>query len=553
MRLSVYYYTPVLAIGIYSVRGTRVRVKVFTTACAVLVLAVVCAVSIPQDVKADRTKDASGGAKTAAETGSIREPAVAGSFYPSDLDELETMVDGYLAEAALGTPTTAPENDILMILVPHAGYVFSGKTAAYAFSMLHGKVYDTVILLGCPHQVPVRGAAVYCGKGFRIPPGIVPVDTALANAVIEASDLIVDDPRPHLPEHSLEVELPFLSRVLGSYSIVPILVSGDANTLELISQAIVDALRRTHGSTEGVLFLISTDLSHYPKQEDAQKSDSEILDAFCTLDTQNLVSVNNEIMGRGIEELRCTMCGLEAAYVGIRIANIIGATKAILLHKSTSADAGVPGASSERVVGYGAVVITGHTKKLSSAFKPLTKEEQEYLLGIARLTLKEYLKHVTIPETTIPVEYRERLSETRGVFVSLYKDGQLRGCIGSHSSSLPLSRAVQLMTLKSGLDDPRFPPLTLEELDTIKIEISVYLSSVDPISTIEDFMVGKHGIIINKDGRSATFLPHVATKQGWDKKTTLQQLCKKAGLEANAWKAKDAQFRVYETQIFCEE
>ncbi|UCB46441.1 MAG: AmmeMemoRadiSam system protein A, partial [Spirochaetota bacterium] len=141
----------------------------------------------------------------------------------------------------------------------------------------------------------------------------------------------------------------------------------------------------------------------------------------------------------------------------------------------------------------------------------------------------------------------------RGVFVSLYKGNQLRGCIGSHSSSIPLYKTVQLNALRSGLADPRFPHVTLEEIDDIQIEISVYLSCVDPISSVEEFEVGKHGIIIQKDVKSATFLPHVATTQGWDRITTLQQLCKKAGLEANAWKAKDAVFRVYETQIFSEE
>jgi AmmeMemoRadiSam system protein B len=426
---------------------------------------------------------------------SIRIPAVAGSFYPADRGELERMIDGFLKQAKKDLDEKFSKESILMVFAPHAGYVFSGRTASYAFAPIMGRKYDTVVLIGSPHGVPVNGASVYCGNGFSTPLGIIPVNNELANTIVETIDLIYADDQPHIPEHSLEVELPFLKKVLGDFTIVPILVSGNRQQLDLVAQAITDSIRRSRGSTEGILFVISTDLSHYPKQEDAIRSDSEILDALCTLDTDTLVYKDNEIMGRGIQNLACTMCGLEAVYVGIQIANIIGAEKALLLHTSTSADAEVPGASADSVVGYGAVVITGHPKILPSVFEPLTQKEQAYLLEVARLTLKEYLENEQIPEIHIPDDYRTHLSEMRGVFVSLYKDNQLRGCFGTHGSSIPLYKTVQLMTLNSGLSDPRFPPLTLEEIDEIQIEISVYLSCVDPISSVEEIDVGKHGII----------------------------------------------------------
>jgi AmmeMemoRadiSam system protein B/AmmeMemoRadiSam system protein A len=482
----------------------------------------------------------------------IREPAVAGTFYPSDPEELEALVDGYLKKAARISGPPKEQKELLMLLAPHAGYEYSGITAACAFSMLQGKSYDTVVLLGCPHRIGVHGAAVFCGKAFRMPWGSVPVDSVLARAVVDASVEITDEPRPHLPEHSLEVELPFLSRVLDGYAIVPVLVSGDHHTLELVAQAIVDAIRRTRGGTNGVLFVISTDLSHYPDEKSARQVDGEILDAFCTLDASKLVSANSEILSRGIDGLICTMCGLDAAYVGIRIANMIGGQTARVIHTSTSADAKKQGASSKKCVGYGSVAVSGTRMPLSSRFEPLDAKEGDYLLELARHTLEEYLKQGNVIEPDLPAGYSAHLAEKRGLFVTLYKQGTLRGCIGCHMSSLPLYRAVQLMTLESALHDPRFPPLCSEELDEMRIELSVYLTHVEPISSIREYAPGTHGIILTNGGRSATFLPQVPIEQGWDKKETLKKLSQKAGLPQDSWKDGDTELAVYETQIIRE-
>jgi len=511
------------------------------------------AVSIPARLDARSVKEHASSEGATEKLHDVREPAVAGTFYPSEPEELEAAVDRYLMEAASDVSFESPEEEILMILVPHAGYDFSGRTASSAFVHIKDKDYDTVILIGCPHRVPVQGASVYCGNGFRIPLGTVPIDGTLANAIVESSDLITDDPGPHIQEHSLEVELPFLTRTLGDYSIVPILVSGDTQVLEIVAESIVDAVRRTRGGTEGVLFLISSDLSHYPRAEDSRVVDDEILEAFCSLDTQRLVSTNNDIMGRGIDDLACTMCGLEAAYVGIRIANMTGGNTARVVSTATSADAGIPGASDDRVVGYGSVIVTGTPGPLSSRFEPLQDEEGEFLLRLARETLAQYLAHERIPEPDVPPEYTEHLSQHRGVFVTLYSEGLLRGCIGRHASALPLYRAVQLMVLESALNDPRFPALTLSEVDEIRIELSVYLTHVEPISSVKEYVPGKHGIILKNGGRSATFLPHVPIEQGWDKTDALRELSRKAGLGPDDWKDRNTRFSVYETQIIGEE
>ncbi len=486
----------------------------------------------------------------------VREPAVSGSFYPDDLKELDAMIESFLKKAVEDPRRVKVDTPIHLILVPHAGYVFSGRTAAYAYAEIMGEPYDTVVLIGPPHRVAVTGASVYCGKGFRIPFGVIPVDTALAKAIVRSSDIVNDDEHPHIPEHSLEVQLPFLHKVLGTFSIVPILVMGEEKTLDRVAAAILEGIKETHTPEKRILFVISTDLSHFPNSNDALKCDSEIVKAFMTLDTGNLLKTNDEIMKWGIPNLACAMCGLDATYVGIKIANAIGADNAVLLHMSTSSDAGIPGASEERVVGYASVAVTSaHTTpgiRETSTFEPLMKEEQEFLLAVARKSLEEYLNHGSLPAIDLPQEYSDHLNEKRGVFVSIYNDSQLRGCIGFHVSKLPLYKAVQEMAVRSGFYDPRFLPLQPNELKGIRIELSVHLTSIVPIHSLDEFMVGRDGIILQKEEISATFLPHVATQQGWNKEQTLTHLCVKAGIAPDAWKDQDVKLFVYRTQIFKE-
>lgn len=498
----------------------------------------------------------------------VRTPAVAGSFYPADPGELRQSVERLLEEAeeSSGDPSLGT-GYVCEILVPHAGFVFSGKTAAFAYQELRGRVYDTVILLGSPHRMAVHGAAVYCSGVFETPLGHVPIDQSLAQTIVASSYLIEDDEQPHVPEHSLEVQLPFLQLVLDDFAVVPILVMGRRRTLEAVAQGIIEGLGAESQQHKRFLIVVSTDLSHYPHKDDAAKCDEEILSAYLSLDPQLLLRTSDSIMSREIPGLSCAMCGLDAAYVGMLIAQAYGARDATLVHRSLSSEAGIPGATARQVVGYGAVVIRSPqaqparerrsypfgavelSQGSSQVFSPLDANEQAFLLRSARKTLAEYMQTEQIRAIEPPAAFGV-LSENRGVFVSLYLDSRLRGCIGTHESHLPLYRTVQRMAVASAFGDPRFPALTQEELDQITIEISVYLSYVEPIRTLDQYAVERHGIIIYNQGQSATFLPNVASKQGWNKQTTLRQLCLKAGLEADAWRSSDAHFAVYETQVF---
>lgn len=184
-------------------------------------------------------------------------------------------------------------------------------------------------------------------------------------------------------------------------------------------------------------------------------------------------------------------------------------------------------------------------------YEPLTEEEQRYLLESARGTLESECRGVPVPQSLPPGRFTH-LAESRGAFVSLHKGTKLRGCVGRHTSDLPLYRLVPEMAVASGFQDPRFRPVCREELNQLQIEISVYLSGVVTLDDPSDFQVGKHGIIFRKGVYASTFLPHVAVEQGWDRETTFRYLCMKAGLPAGSWKDGDAEFAVYETQIFHE-
>ena len=290
----------------------------------------------------------------------VRKPAVAGRFYPADPGKLREMVQGFLVDARREIAPPDSSTTLLGVLAPHAGFVFSGFTAACAYATLEGRTYDTVILIGGPHTAAARtvGASVYRGSVFETPLGAVAVDTDLARRIVASSSAISEDEISHRQEHSLEVQLPFLQLALQDVAIVPILVAGQQTLLDEVAGAIVKAVS-ARGRPGRTLFVISTDLSHYPKQQDAEKYDSEILQAFCSLDGELLLAKDKQIMGLGVDNLACTMCGLRAAFVGIRIANKLGATTATLLDRRTSADAGVSGVSEREVVGYGAAMLTG--------------------------------------------------------------------------------------------------------------------------------------------------------------------------------------------------
>lgn len=464
-----------------------------------------------------------------------RKPAYSGSFYPGDKKELETMIKSYMDKAIL--PDL--QGEITGIIVPHAGYIFSGPVAAYGYNAIKGKDIKTVIILAQSHRFALDYAAVYDKGSFLTPLGEVKINEALAEKIIKSNNLFKPDAKPHSEEHSIEVQVPFLQEALKDFTIVPVLLGPfDANDCESIGKSIAEALK----GEKNYVIVISTDLSHYPGYEDEKKIDTEILNKIAGMNIKELIKADKEIMEKGYNEEACTVCGLSAVCAGIACLKDLSVSKAIILKSANSGD--TEAGSKDRVVGYGAVAFIKKGDKMEFTIDDKAKKE---LLGIARKSIESYL------ETGKPKDFKPEskiLYDKCAAFVTLREKGELRGCIGHLVAMEPLHETVRDMAIAAAFSDPRFSPVTKEELKDIKIEISV-LSPLTRIKDAKEIVMGKHGVIVKKSGRSGVFLPQVATETGWTKEQFLNELCsQKAGLPEDAWKDKDTELYVFTVVLF---
>ncbi len=501
----------------------------------------------------------------------LRLPAVAGTFYPADPTELTRMIDGYLDRAA----RLDPEPSIL--IVPHAGYIFSGHIAARSFRQAIGRGYTSVIILGFNHEraYSFDGAAIWPAGVWRTPLGDVPIDAELADRIFKSSPVFKADRSIHLREHSLEVQVPFLQRALPGVPIVPISIGRP--TLEN-AQRIADGLAsilhdqstyttqvashsRESGNPESndwtpasagvtsptankqpkILIICSTDMSHYPRYADAVRVDRASITALTSLDPLALEAYDEEAMSSGVPELHTTMCGKGPVMVSMMLARSIGAEQVNVIHYANSGD--VPEGSRDQVVGYAAIeFIKGRPPALSA-------EDRSALLKLSRATLHEYLSTRVMPkfESTSAA-----MNLPRATFVTLRHKHthELRGCRGEVFARYPLWESVQTVSTLSAVDDPRFPPMSLDELSDMHIEISV-LTPLRLARDPNEIVVGQHGIMIRKGSRSGLFLPQVPIEQGWDHDEYLSSLCwMKAGLPADAWRKPGVQLYIFEAEIF---
>ena len=450
----------------------------------------------------------------------VRPPAVAGAFYPAHPAALIQQIDGYLAKAE----RLEPEPSI--IIVPHAGYVFSGGVAAHGFKQALDRGYEHVIILGFNHGYAYSfdGAAVWPDGAWSTPLGEVPIDEPLAQAILKAAPVFTPDRSIHLGEHSLEVEVPFIQRVLPGVPIVPISIGKP--TLEN-AQAIAAGLARVLNETPHTLVVTSTDLSHYPRYQDAQRVDHSSLQAVVSLDPLALEAWDEEAMSSRTANLHTTMCGKGPVMVSMLLARSIGAEQVHVIHYANSGD--VPEGEHGRVVGYAAIeFVKGQPPALSA-------DDKTALLKLARTTLDEYLQSRTEPHFT-PTSIA--MEQPRATFVTLRhkQTHDLRGCRGEVFARYPLWESVQRVSLLSATDDPRFRPMSHAELADTHIEISV-LTPMRLAHSPEEVIVGQHGVMIRAGGRGGLFLPQVPLEQGWDRDEYLSTLCwMKAGLPADAWR-----------------
>jgi AmmeMemoRadiSam system protein B/AmmeMemoRadiSam system protein A len=471
----------------------------------------------------------------------VRPPVVAGQFYPGDAATLGRDVERFLEQA---DPAGVPGR-IVGLVAPHAGYVYSGGVAAHAYRLLERGQFDVAVVLAPSHRVPFGGASVFLGDAYQTPLGLVPVDTELSRRLADVSPLVSYRPEAHRYEHSLEVQLPFLQKTLGDFKLVAVVMGrNDVAQCESIADALADLLRDRRA-----LVVASTDLSHYHSQTEAVTLDQVVLRHVEQFDPKGLLAD----MSRG----ECEACGAIPMATAMMASRQLGATGAVVLKYATSGD--VTGDHSA-VVGYMAAALyadTDTTDTTTNSPKPdgheewpaLSPDAQRELLKMARETIAGYLENGSVSHFE-PV--LDELRSKRGVFVTLTENGMLRGCIGHHEPDAPLYRLVPEMAVAAAFRDPRFPPLTSEEFSRIHIKISAYLTPVYRIASPSEYELGAHGIILEKGGCAATFLPEVPVEQGWDRETTFEHLCLKAGLPRGAWR-EGSSLRVYKTQVFEEE
>lgn len=458
----------------------------------------------------------------------LREPAVAGSFYPGKSDELMKMLEELFSEAE----EKDIKGKILGIISPHAGYPYSGLTAAKGYKQLEGKHFETVIIVGPSHRTSFNASSVYREGGWKTPLGIVYIDEEIANKLIAEDKTIDYYPQAHTLEHSLEVQIPFLQVVLKNFKIVPIII-GDQNPkiCEKLADAIVKVCK-----DKNILLIASTDLYHGYSYDECYSSDSLVLKTIGKFDINGFKKLYTTKENVG--------CGAGPTYTVLRAAKAMGATNCILCDHTTSGD--VTGEKEGYIVGYSSFIITAEKKNDEEI---LSDKERLFLLDIARKSIEASVNGESIPEFK-PIT--ERLKEPRGLFVTLTKNGMLRGCIGYIQAIKPIYAAVSEMAVSAALKDPRFPPVSSKEVSQLSIEISV-LTPLEKIDNPEVISVGRDGIFIKKGLYSGLLLPQVATEYGWDREKFIEETCHKAGLPSNAYKDPETEIFIFQALIFNEE
>jgi len=466
----------------------------------------------------------------------VRKPVFAGSFYPAQKKELAATVDGCLKKAATGLQDF--KYPIFGLISPHAGYQYSARVAAYGYSLLKGRSYHTVILMGPSHRVYFYGVAIYPSGLWQTPLNLVPVDEEAGRTITRACPFVRVYESAFEEEHSLEVQLPFLQETLKEFKIVPLVFGQlDDDDFEFLAETL---LRMIRNDPTGVLVVASSDMSHYHPDATARLMDNIALEDIKNLDTEALF--------RHLKNNETELCGAMPVLLLMKLSRELGCRAKILKYANSGDSTG----DKSSVVGYGSTVFYFPRKNPSATPADsgglLDKTEQQTLLRIVRNTLKEYLSSGKTAKTEVPAGH---LVEKRGVFVTLKKNGNLRGCIGYIHPVSPLYQAVSEMAIAAATQDPRFPAVSPDELKDIKVEITV-LTPLKLIDNTDEIQVGRDGIYISKGFYSGILLPQVATENGWNRNEFLCQTCLKAGLSQDAWKEKDTRIYIFSGQIFSE-
>ncbi len=443
----------------------------------------------------------------------VRKPAVSGSFYQSDKDKLSSDIDAYLNAA----PAFPDVWGVKGLVSPHAGYAYSGPIAASGFKQLQKSRFETVIILGPSHHVQVDKAYIPDVDFFETPLGRVPISPKVKKML--GDDMFASTPYgADELEHSIEVQLPFLQKVLPPFKLIPVMVGG-ADPKKL-----ADAILKY--ADDDTLIVASSDLSHFRSYDDCVLTDKRTTDAISGLDSDRMAREGDA-------------CGKVPVLALMEISKRRGwRTKLFDLRNSGDTAGG-----KNLVVGYSSI----------GFYDGLNPTEQETLLNLAQETLVKRFSggEIEVDESQLPTQ----LLEEKGCFVTINKNGKLRGCIGHINPQGKLYRCVIENALNAAVHDPRFKPVEGGELGDLKFEVSVLttpkqLKYDNPDDLLNKLIPGVDGVILESGWSQSTFLPAV-----WEvlpeKNEFLRELCLKQGSDMDCWKTAD--ITTYQAQEFHQE
>lgn len=440
----------------------------------------------------------------------IRKAVWAGKFYEGQAKALSAQIDHFLQSAE---GNLSPSGSILALIVPHAGYIYSGKVAAQAYSLVRRQDYTAVVIIGPSHHYGFEGCSIYPKGGYETPLGVVEVDSSLAAELSKASGFSYI-PEAHQNEHSVEVQVPFIQKVLPEAKIVPIVMGfPQKKTISSLAEALHKVL-----SGQKVLVIGSTDMSHFLPKAKANKQDAKTIDLIRIFKIDTLI--------RKLERRENILCGGGPVASLLLYAKKSDSARIEVLSYADSSDAGGP---ESQVVGYMSAAVSASAQVHSFS---LTAEEKSQLIQLARSAIRMFVAGEKIPNDH---PQSPALLEKKGAFVTLKKHGRLRGCIGFIQPLFPLYETVIQAAVYAAAKDVRFQPVKASELEDLEIEISV-LSPMEKIRNPNLVKVGQHGLFVSKGGEQGFLLPQVPVENGWTRTAFLEQACMKAGLLPDAWK-----------------
>jgi MEMO1 family protein len=466
-------------------------------------------------------------------------------WHSNDQNALAKQIEGFFQKAQV-----QPANDIIALINPHAGYAYSGQTAAFGVKTAKAK-YTRIIVIGPSHQVPMQDVLSVPGvvTHYQTPLGEIPLDVEFINKLLQ-SPLFKDIPQAYRTEHSVLMQLPLLQYRFGDFKLVPI-VAGQCSE-QTIQKAASVLQTLVDGNT---LVVASSDFTHYGPNYGYVPFDQNIPDGLKKLDMGSydyISKLDSTGFSQYCDKTGATICG--RIPIAILLSMLPTTAKPELLKYTTSGELTNDFTNS---VSYLSVVFHGAWQK-QTATEPakidssLTQKDKHNLLLLARKTIEFYLQNDREPTPEqLGVTVTDAIKVSRAAFVTLKKNSDLRGCIGDVLPRQALYKSVIANAINAAVNDWRFTPVTKDELGRIKIEISA-LTVPQPIISYNLIRLGTDGIILRKDGYSALFLPQVAPEQKWTIEETLTQLSLKAGLPADGWK-KGASFEVFQAEVFGEE